>query len=369
MRRSASQRAAVRHARRSICQALGARGACRHGGLARRVGDGRRGRRGAATPWSRARGGSRLRRRAAATQQRRQHRRRTARGSRTRTARRAASTAASAQLARASNTSGSRRSSRRALTMRSASVRLHDADFAATKCCHSAAATPATREQQRDAAGDAAAGRRRARPGRARQTTPIATKIRRCSTHHGQGCMSNDVLRDQRGGDADERRDEREPARATQRSRGESRSRRRHSATWAISSISTQAPSGSCATPKALRACAPFSAEDLAEQLRAAVGHQVLLGEVGRAVDQAHARLTMRSTLSRSPTAACSVPSRSIATARAALLAGGGGHVAAELADPGLAVALGDVAGEEDQVAGAHEGHVGGGRASPAAAA
>ena len=44
------------------------------------------------------------------------------------------------------------------------------------------------------------------------------------------------------------------------------------------------------------------------------------------------------------------------------LLAGGGVHVAAELADPGLAVALGDVAGDEDQVAGAHEGHVGGGR-------
>ena len=71
---------------------------------------------------------------------------------------------------------------------------------------------------------------------------------------------------------------------------------------------------------------------------------------------------TMRSTLSRSPTAACSVPSRSIATARAAFLPVAVVHVAAELADPGLAVALGDVAGEEDEVAGAHEGHVGAGR-------
>ena len=44
------------------------------------------------------------------------------------------------------------------------------------------------------------------------------------------------------------------------------------------------------------------------------------------------------------------------------LLAGRGGHVAAELADPDLAVALGDVAGQEDEVAAAHEGHVGAGR-------
>ena len=69
----------------------------------------------------------------------------------------------------------------------------------------------------------------------------------------------------------------------------------------------------------------------------------------------------MRSTLSRSPTAACSVPSRSTPTARAAFLPVDGVHVAAELADPDLAVALGDVAGKEDQVAGAHERHVGAG--------
>ena len=51
-----------------------------------------------------------------------------------------------------------------------------------------------------------------------------------------------------------------------------------------------------------------------------------------------------------------------MATARAAFFAGRRGHVAAELADPHLAVALGDVAGQEDQVAAAHEGHVGAGR-------
>ena len=71
---------------------------------------------------------------------------------------------------------------------------------------------------------------------------------------------------------------------------------------------------------------------------------------------------TMRSTLSRSPTAACSVPSRSMRDGARRLLAGGACHVAAELADPGLAVALGDVAGEEDEIAAAHERHVGAGR-------
>ena len=71
---------------------------------------------------------------------------------------------------------------------------------------------------------------------------------------------------------------------------------------------------------------------------------------------------TMRSTLSRSPIAAWRVPSRSMATGARRLLAGGGRHVLAELADPGLAVALGDVAGEIDEVARAHEGHVRAGR-------
>ena len=43
------------------------------------------------------------------------------------------------------------------------------------------------------------------------------------------------------------------------------------------------------------------------------------------------------------------------------LLAGGGVDVLAELADPRLAVLAGNVAGDEDEVAGAHERHVGGG--------
>ena len=72
--------------------------------------------------------------------------------------------------------------------------------------------------------------------------------------------------------------------------------------------------------------------------------------------------LTMRLTRFRSPTAACSVPSRSIATARAAAWPSSVPGRQSELADPGLAVAFGDVAGQEDQVAGAHERHVGRGR-------
>ena len=71
--------------------------------------------------------------------------------------------------------------------------------------------------------------------------------------------------------------------------------------------------------------------------------------------------LTMRLTLFRSPTAACSVPSRSMAMARAACLPSSVSMLGAELADPGLAVLAGDVAGQEHQVAGLHEGHVGGG--------
>ena len=136
--------------------------------------------------------------------------------------------------------------------MRSASVRLHDADFAATKCCHSAAAMPATASSSANVpATRLPAGPRQTRPSTAK--TPIATKIRRCSTHQGQGCIVERVLRDERGDDDAERR-----ATATNANHGafvapppraRPRARRRHSAAWAISSISTQAPSGSWATP------------------------------------------------------------------------------------------------------------------------
>ena len=55
-----------------------------------------------------------------------------------------------------------------------------------------------------------------------------------------------------------------------------------------ISSISTQAPSGSLRDAEGAARMRAFLAEDLGEQFGAAVGHQVLFGVVGRAVDQAH---------------------------------------------------------------------------------
>ena len=70
----------------------------------------------------------------------------------------------------------------------------------------------------------------------------------------------------------------------------------------------------------------------------------------------------MRATLSeRRRRPACSVPSRSMAMARAAALPSSVLMRQAELADPGLAVLARDVAGDEHQLAAAHEGHVGGG--------
>ena len=53
----------------------------------------------------------------------------------------------------------------------------------------------------------------------------------------------------------------------------------RGQATSTITSTSTGAPSGSSATPTALRACRPGLAEDLAEQLGRAVDHARLAGE------------------------------------------------------------------------------------------
>ena len=108
--------------------------------------------------------------------------------------------------------------------------------------------------------------------------------------------------------------------------------------------------------------CALSRRTPSADQLGAAVGDQVLLGEETGVLLTRLITLTMRSTWFRSPTAACSVPSRSMAMARAACAPVAVSMVAAELADPGFAVALGDVAGDEDQLAGAHEGHVGSGR-------
>ncbi len=89
--------------------------------------------------------------------------------------------------------------------------------------------------------------------------------------------------------------------------------------TSAISSISTQAPRGIWATPKALRAWAPRSPKSWPSSSLAPLVTRCC--SVKSAVEfTSDMSLTMRRTRLRSPTAACSVPSRSMATARAAAL-------------------------------------------------
>ena len=123
------------------------------------------------------------------------------------------------------------------------------------------------------------------------------------------------VLREQRPGDG-------QRAGAGHRQRHEPRGlpcERGIHATSAMTSISTHAPSGICATPKALRACAPLSPKTSASSSEqplvtrcCSVNSGVLLTRL--------MTLTMRVMFSRSPTAACSVPISSIAIARAACL-------------------------------------------------
>ena len=91
-------------------------------------------------------------------------------------------------------------------------------------------------------------------------------------------------------------------------------------ASSAISSISTQAPMGICATPKALRACLPASPKTWPMSSLAPLVTRCC--SVKSPVELTRLMsLTMRLTRFRSPpVASCSVPSRSMATARAAAL-------------------------------------------------
>ena len=162
-------------------------------------------------------------------------------------------TAASAQLARASNTSGRRRPSSVALTILSASVRLHEGERAATKCCQSAAAMPASASSRPRSGSEPAAGR--AAPGQAEQGGEADGEKDQSLQHAPRARLHRErVLRDQRDGDRAEREqgdggEQARDHRAAVAGRRPDRGRCRHSAAWAISSISTQAPSGSWATP------------------------------------------------------------------------------------------------------------------------
>jgi hypothetical protein len=127
---------------------------------------------------------------------------------------------------------------------------LHDADFAATKCCHSAAARPAV-ASSRATAGDAGSGR--AAPDQAEQREDADRDEDQPLQHApGAGLHRERVLRDEGGDDGAERGDGDEGEHAARSTRRRGRGRARGAVirrTWAISSISTQAPSGSWATP------------------------------------------------------------------------------------------------------------------------
>ncbi len=148
---------------------------------------------------------------------------------------------------------GQERSSWVAVTILSASVRLHDCERAATKYCHMAAAIPASASSRPRLADDATSGR--VAPHETEQGAQADGEKDQPLQHAPRARLHGErVLRHQRDGDRAEReqgdgreqpRDHR-PAVARRRQRHGGRG---HSAAWAISSISTQAPSGSWATP------------------------------------------------------------------------------------------------------------------------
>jgi len=93
-------------------------------------------------------------------------------------------------------------------------------------------------------------------------------------------------------------------------------------------------------------------AEHFGQEFRAAVGYQVLFGEFRRGVHQAH-HLDDALHLVQVADVAVQRGQQVDGDAARGLLTGGGVDVLAELARPGLAVAAGDVARQEDGVAGA----------------
>src|SRR5688500_17893055 len=97
-----------------------------------------------------------------------------------------------------------------------------------------------------------------------------------------------------------------------------------------------------------------FLSEDLLEHLRRAVGDEVLLGEAGRAVDQDE---QLDDALD-----AGEIDGRHLQRAEeihrdraCGFLSFGGGHGLGEAADPWLALACGDVTGDEERALDLHE--------------
>ena len=239
---------------------------------------------------------------------------------------------------------------RSAATMRSASVRLHEPMAAATKCCHSAARDAAQREQQhqhaRGAAADAVAPRQPDEAGRGDRDDRSAAAARTTGT---AACRTRA---------ARPARADRDGARARAAQSRRARSRRDRSSVGSHRHFGDQLDldagahrqlrdaegaarmrAGSARTPR------PSSSEQPLVTRCCSVNVGALLTRL--------ITLTMRWTLVQ-------VAERRVQRAQQVdrdrarrRLACFGGHVRAELADPGLAVLLGDVPGQEDQVAGA----------------
>ncbi|MNG17026.1 hypothetical protein D3C84_1009840 [compost metagenome] len=103
-----------------------------------------------------------------------------------------------------------------------------------------------------------------------------------------------------------------------------------------------------------------FGAEHFGEELAGAVGHQMLFGEGADRVHEAH-HLDDALDLVQVAHGRVQRAEQVDGDGARGLLAFVGADVGAELADPDLAVLLGDVARQEHEVAGLHERHVGGG--------
>lgn len=99
--------------------------------------------------------------------------------------------------------------------------------------------------------------------------------------------------------------------------------------------------------------------QDMTEQLAATVGDQVVLGEGGTGIDQAHdfhdSFDTVQITLAGRTQGAQKVDGHAFGRQFACLSV----HVGAELTYPGLAVLFGDVTTDENQVAGLHIRQIG----------
>ncbi len=100
-------------------------------------------------------------------------------------------------------------------------------------------------------------------------------------------------------------------------------------------------------------------AEDFTDQLRSAIGDQVMFGVVTGGIDQAHELDDALDAGQVAATGCLQGGDQVDGHAACGLLGVVGADVATQLADPYLAILLGQVAGEEDGIAGLCIHHIG----------